>query len=158
MKLWRIATETRHYAADDLSGAGAAQHPGRWNEAGQPVLYTAPTIALATLETAAHMDDAGLPLNRFLICIDVPDPVWTARTVMDVAKLPATWAAIPAGQASVQAGANWLRRLSSALLAVPSVIVPEERNVLINPLHPDAKAMTATVVRRFEYNGLFRRG
>ena len=52
MKLWRIAAETRQYAADDLSGAGAARHPGRWNDVGEPVLYTAPSISLAVLETA----------------------------------------------------------------------------------------------------------
>jgi len=61
--LWRIATETRSYRADDLSGAGAAISPGRWNDTGEPVLYTAPSIALAVLETAAHLDDAGLPLR-----------------------------------------------------------------------------------------------
>lgn len=64
MILWRIAADTRRYAADDLSGGGAAAYPGRWNDEQQPVLYTAPTIAIAVLETAAHLDDHGLPLNR----------------------------------------------------------------------------------------------
>ena len=75
MILWRIAAETRKYGADDLSGAGAAKSPGRWNDDGQPALYTAPTIAIAVLETAAHVDDSGLPLNRYLVQIDVPDAV-----------------------------------------------------------------------------------
>ena len=76
MKLWRIAAETRSYPADSLSGGGAAVSPGRWNEQKQAVVYSAPTIAIAVLETAAHIDDAGLPLNRFLVEIDVPDEVW----------------------------------------------------------------------------------
>ena len=50
--------------------------PGRWNDEKQAVVYSAPTIAIAVLETAAHIDDAGLPLNRFLVEIDVPDDVW----------------------------------------------------------------------------------
>lgn len=156
MILWRIAAETRKYGANDLSGAGAAKSPGRWNDEGQHAIYAAPTIAIAVLETAAHIDDAGLPLNRYLVQIDVPDNIWAARSVMDVSKLPVTWASIPAGRASVQAGADWLRGMASAILEVPSVIVPEEPAALINPQHPDAKFIAATVVRLFEYNRLFR--
>ena len=157
MLLWRIAAQTRRYAADDLSGAGAAKSPGRWNDDGQPVLYTAPTIGIAVLETAAHVDDAGLPLNRYLVRIEVPDAVWAAREVLDVAKLPVTWAAIPAGRASIQAGGEWLRGGRTAIFEVPSVIVPEESAALINPLHPDAKLLIAKIVRLFEYNRLFRK-
>jgi RES domain-containing protein len=154
--LWRIAAETRRYAADDLSGAGAAKSPGRWNDDGEHVIYSAPTIAIAVLETAAHVDDAGLPLDRYLVRIDVPDKVWAARTIMDVSSLPVTWAAIPAGRVSVQAGSAWLRGRASAILEVPSVIVPEEPAALINPVHPDAKLLTAQLVRPFEYSRLFR--
>lgn len=156
MNLWRIAAETRKYRADDLSGAGAAKNPGRWNDDGQPALYAAPTIAMAVLETAAHVDDSGLPLNRYLVRIEIADSVWAARHVMDVSGLPATWSAIPAGRVSVQAGADWLRGMTTAILQVPSVIVPEEPIALINPLHPDAKTIRAQIVRLFEYNRLFR--
>ena len=156
MILWRIATETRQYAATDLSGAGAARSPGRWNEEGQPVVYTTVSIALAVLETAAHINDKGLPLNRFLVRIDVPQAVWDAREERPAAALPPSWAAIPAGAASVKVGSNWRASLSSALLLVPSVIVPEEYAALINPAHADAGKITATVVRPFEYNRLFR--
>jgi len=156
MILWRIAAQTRKYATDDLSGAGAAKSPGRWNDDGQPVLYTAPTVAIAVLETASHINDAGLPLNRYLVQIEVPDRVWAARAVLDVTRLPVAWSAIPAGRASIQAGAEWLRAMSTAILQVPSVIVPEESAALINPLHPDAKKLTAKIVRLFEYNRLFR--
>jgi len=158
MILWRIAAETRKYGADDLSGGGAAKNPGRWNDDGQPAVYAAPTIAIAVLETAAYVDDAGLPLNKYLVRIDLPDAVWAARVAMDVSKLPVTWAAIPAGRVSVQAGAEWLRGMTSAILEVPSVIVPEEAAAVINPLHPDAKKLSAQIVRLFEYNKLFRKG
>jgi RES domain-containing protein len=156
--LWRIAADTRRYAADDLSGAGAAASPGRWNEEQQAVLYTAPSIALAVLETAAHVVDAGLPLNRFLVRITVPEPTWAARETLSVAKLPATWAAIPAGQASVSVGAAWLASMRSPILLVPSVIVPEEHAALVNPRHPLAQRITASVVRPFDYHRLFRSG
>jgi RES domain-containing protein len=156
VKLWRIAAETRQYAATDLSGGGAAAFPGRWNDERQKVVYSAPTIAIAVLETAAHIDDAGLPLNRFLVEIEVPDDVWAAREELTAAALPATWAAIPAGRASVQVGADWLNSRRSAILLVPSVIVPEEFAALINPEHADSARISAKVVRSFEYDKLFR--
>ncbi|MDM0024574.1 RES family NAD+ phosphorylase [Variovorax saccharolyticus] len=156
MKLWRIAADTRNYRADDLSGAGAAKNPGRWNDAGEPVLYTAPTISLAVLETAAHIDDGGLPLNRYLLELDVPGDVWARREEIDIATLPPTWSAIPAGRASVKLGSTWLASLRSPILLVPSVVVPEERAALVNPSHPQCRRITCRVIRAFEYNRLFR--
>jgi RES domain-containing protein len=154
--LWRIAAATRSYGADDLSGAGAARSPGRWNDVGQRVLYTAPTIAMAVLETAAHIDDTGLPLNRYLVEITVPDGVWAARETLDAGQLDVTWAAIPAGRGSVRHGSAWIQCGRAALLVVPSAIVPEEPVVVINASHPDAAGLQARIVRLFEYTRLFR--
>ncbi len=154
--LWRIAAETRLYKADDLSGAGAAKQPGRWNEEGDAVVYASTTRALAVLETAAHIDDAGLPLNRFLVRIDVPKAAWATRQSLDPAAIDPAWRAIPAGRASSRLGHDWYTARKSALLLIPSVIVEEESNVLINPKHAGLTHMTATIVRLFEYNRLFR--
>lgn len=158
MILWRIASETRQYGAADLSGAGAAAKPGRWNAIGEAVLYAAPTIAMAVLETAAHIDDAGLPQNRFVVRIDVPEKMWRARITLGVDALPVTWTAIPAGRASVGVGSRWIREGTSVLLEVPSVIVPEETVVALNATHPEIERLKATVVRRFDYPRLFRGG
>ena len=62
--------------------------PGRWNEEKQAVVYSAPTVGIAVLETAAHIDDAGLPLNRFLVEIDVPDAVWALHEGAALSSLP----------------------------------------------------------------------
>lgn len=157
MKLWRIATETREYGADDLSGAGAAKQAGRWNSKGENVIYCAPTIAMAVLETAAHVDDNGLPMNKYLIEIEVSDTVWHAREITLVAALPATWNAIPSGRASANVGGTWLKAAKHLAMEVPSVIVPEEPTVLLNPAHPDfAGNVSAKVIRKFEYDQLFR--
>ena len=156
MILWRIAAATRDCAAEDLSGSGAARYPGRWNRVTEPVLYCASTRALAVLESAAHVDTGGLPLNRFLVEIQVPDAVWAAREEVAPAALPATWDAIPAGHASITFGSAWLRSRRSPLLLVPSVIVPEERCVLINPQHPLAGRIGARVSRGLGYDRLFR--
>lgn len=156
MILWRIAADTRSYGEDDLSGVGAAKSPGRWNDVGQPVLYAAPTIAIAVLETAAHIDDGGLPLNRYLVEITMPDATWSSRETLDISKLDVNWSAIPAGRGSVKPGSDWIRGGTAALLVVPSVIVPEEPAVIINTRHPDAAGLKARIVRLFEYNRLFR--
>jgi len=157
MILWRIAAETRLHRADDLGGAGAARWPGRWNDEGEPIVYCAPAIAMAVLETAAHVDDGGLPLDWYLVEIRVPDAIWARREEIKTARLPAAWDAIPAGRASVRIGSEWLSSRRSSTLLVPSAIVPEERVALINPRHPDAVRITARAVRRFEYNRLYRR-
>lgn len=122
------------------------------------MLYAAPTIAIAVLETAAHIDDAGLPLDRYLVRITVPDDVWAAREELDAATLPVNWSAIPAGRTSVEIGSAWLASMRSTILLVPSVIVPEERAALINPRHPLAARLTASIVRLFDYDRLFRSG
>ncbi len=156
MILWRIAAETRSCGADDLSGAGAAKHPGRWNDSGQAVVYCAPSIAMAVLETAAHINDTGLPLNRFLVEIKVPERVWAARQIIEAASLPLGWQAIPAGRVSTRVGSYWIQSMASALLEVPSAIVPEEPTVIINPKHRDARFIKAKITRPFEYNRLLR--
>ena len=138
VKLWRIATETRSHAANDLSGTGAALRPGRWNQSGDRVVYCAESIALAALETTAYVDAGGLPLNRFVVEIEVPDAVWKSRQQLLPEQLDAGWSAVPAGLASIAVGSRWIAQGSSALLLVPSVIVPEECAVLVNPAHADA--------------------
>lgn len=156
MKLWRIAAETRSFAADDLAGMGAAAHPGRWNDHGEAVVYCATSISLAVLETAAHIDDAGFPQNRFLVEVTVSDEAWSAREEVPASALPAAWSAIPAGRASVGFGSGWLRSRRSPILLVPSVIVPEENCALVNPAHPLVSRIKARVVRPFDYDRMFR--
>jgi RES domain-containing protein len=129
--VWRIAVETAAYAANDLSGAGAKTTGGRWNSKGTAVVYCATSIALAALETVHCLRGGGLPFNRYLVRIDIPDAVWEAREVLD--PLPGGWDALPSAYTSRMAGERWIASASSALLQVPSVIVPEEHNILINP-------------------------
>jgi RES domain-containing protein len=151
--LWRIAVEAPTYTADDLSGAGAKITGGRWNSVGTPLIYSATNIALATIETVLHIRGGGLPFNRFLVRIDVPDNVWATRIVLD--PLPGGWDAVPCGMTSRTTGDTWVASGSSALLLVPSVSVPDEYNVLINPQHPDVAAITATTVKRWIYDPRF---
>lgn len=150
--LWRIAKHTAKYAADDLSGGGAKLTGGRWNSKGKEVVYAASSIALATLETLAHLGDNIAIRNAFLVRISVPASVWRKREIIEASELPPTWLAEPAGSTTIDFGNAWLETKSAALLLVPSVIVPEEYNVLINPRHPDASRITSQVLRQFIYD------
>jgi RES domain-containing protein len=150
ISVWRIATDTPGYTADDLTGAGAKISGGRWNRAGNAMLYCASNISLAALETFVHLKAGGLPLNRYLVELAIPDDVWERATALIAP--PVGWDAIPTGKVSLDEGDRWLKANRSAVLLVPSVIVAEERNVLINPLHPDAGRITARKVRKWIYD------
>jgi RES domain-containing protein len=109
-------------------------------------------MALAGLETVVHLASGSLPLNRYLVRIDIPDLVWKSREIITDKTAPVGWDALPAGKVSLDFGDDWLASLRSALLEVPSVIVPEEGNILVNPLHPDVKGITAAIVRKWVYD------
>ena len=150
--VWRIATDTKDYEADDLSGTGAQISGGRWNAPGVPMLYASETRALACLETIVHLCAGGLPLNRYLVEIEVPDAIWSAAQVETAASLKIGWDAEPAGRASIAFGSDWARSKASLVLLVPSAIVAEETNVLINPEHPHIGQLSARKVRRWLYD------
>ncbi|HEY9104700.1 RES family NAD+ phosphorylase, partial [Chitinimonas sp.] len=150
--LWRIAKATPDFAADDLSGGGARKFGGRWNRKGTAMVYASQSIALACLETLAHIGDGIAARNRFLVEISVPARVWTERRVLTTDKLPPSWLAEPPAADSMALGSAWVEEGASALLQVPSVLVHEEANILINPAHPDARHISARVVRQFIYD------
>lgn len=150
--VWRIATDTPAYEADDMSGTGAKVTGGRWNTPGAAVVYTSQTRALACLETVVHVNAGGLPLNRYLVEVTIPDAVWANARWTYAVSLPVGWDAEPAGRASIEFGTNWIRSGASALLVVPSVIVPEELNVLINPQHADSLTIAAVKTRKWLYD------
>ncbi|MBV9077293.1 MAG: RES family NAD+ phosphorylase [Methylobacteriaceae bacterium] len=121
-RAWRICRAP--YA--DFSGEGARLWGGRWNSPGQPVVYAADTPALAVLEVRVHLDLSFdlLPADYVLLTIDLG-----RAEIEDVASLPGD---------TVAFGDAWLRERRTAVLRVPSVIVPENANVLVNPRHPEA--------------------
>ncbi|WP_308419605.1 RES family NAD+ phosphorylase [Chitinimonas koreensis] len=115
------------------------------------MLYCADSIALACLETLVHLRGGGLPLNRYLVRIEIPDALWDAAERVDAAALVG-WDALPAGKTSLDHGEAWVRGMRSAVMLVPSIVVPEECNVLVNPRHPGVGGITASKVRRWVYD------
>jgi RES domain-containing protein len=156
VSLWRIATDAREYEADDLSGKGAEKSGGRWNRAGLAVVYCASNISLACLETFVHLNAGGLPLNRTLVRIDVPDELWTNRERLAASVLRIGWNSVPESKVSLDIGDAWLKGGTSAILEVPSAIVPEETVLLLNPTHRGVRGINAVKVRPWTYDGRMR--
>jgi len=154
--LWRIAVEAPAYSAQDLSGKGAELSAGRWNAKGTPMVYAATNVSLAVLETIVHFNAASLPLNRFLVRIDVPADLWRQAIALEPAA-HVGWDAVPAGKASIDWGTAWSAGGASALAFVPSVVAPEELNCLINPRHGDTARLKATKLRKWIYDTRLKR-
>jgi RES domain-containing protein len=127
MLLWRISPFL------DLNGQGGLMYSARWHFAGVPVVYLAESPAGALLEICANTTVDDVPPSFTLLKIAGPDlPV----EEISLARLPEGWTSAP--EVTRQIGADWLKSYRSALLQVPSALVPETANYLLNPLHPEA--------------------
>ena len=121
------------------------------------MLYCSSTIALACLETVVHLCGPDpLPLNRYLVKIAIPPSIWRDRAVLKPDD-HVGWDAEPPGLASIGWGSDWTSCARSLIAEVPSVIVPEEANILINPRHRDAVRLRTRKVRRWTYDPIFSR-
>ena len=112
-----------------LDGEGARLYGGRWNSPGRPMIYAAATASLAVLEVLVHLDlpPELVPDDYRLLSIDVPDAI--AGAALD---------SVPDGDADCRAiGDRFLDDCRTVALRVPSIVVPQERNVLLNPRHAD---------------------
>lgn len=128
---WRIVTA--RFVASAFSGEGARLYGGRWNPKGLPLVYTAESQALAVLEILVQ--DERLRARYALIPAHIPDDLALERVTVD--QLPSDWRTPGARGDLQQRGAAWVRGGTSAVLAVPSAVIPAEANYLLNPRHPD---------------------
>lgn len=131
---WRIVK--KKYAMGVLSGKGASQNPGRWNLFGFPMVYACSTPSLAVLEVRVHAGPEGEGIRHVLFRIEIPKDLVTK---IDRTTLPSDWRLNPPQWSTQTMGSEWAQSGRSAVLQVPSVIVPEDSNLLINPLHKDFK-------------------
>lgn len=146
--MWRICHE-RH-ATTALGGEGARLSGGRWNLKGDPMAYTAEALSLAALELFVHVGPEVAPRGLVAIPVEVPDDL--PRTEWTAADLPRDWRRYPAPARLQALGSAWLREGKTALLYVPSAVVPEERNVLVNPRHDDARTLVLGEPRPFVFD------
>lgn len=140
MIVYRIAQATY---IDDLSGFGAFLYGGRWNPKGTHVLYTASTISLAYLEYLVHQFERDTwPMNLFIskILIENADDF----IELNPADLPEKWRDIKYHGESQQVATTYFSQ-GVLGLKIPSVIVPEEQNILLNPLHPQFNELVSVI-------------
>jgi RES domain-containing protein len=147
MRVWRITRSV--HAAHPLLGEGAARSGNRWNSKGVRIGYTSTSRSLAVLEMLVHVTRENLPEDILLIPIDVPGAL-----IAELESPPRNWNALPWSDQGRHAGDNWARERKSAALLVPSAVLPAERNLLINPLHP---AFSNVKIHAPERNAIDRR-
>jgi RES domain-containing protein len=129
---WRITK--RKHARHAFSGEGAREFGGRWNNPGTAVVYTAQSQSLAALEMLVHLDSADLLEKYVLLAADFDHSL---VKVVDASNLSRNWRADPPTAQVRSIGDEWVLGGSSAVLQVPSVLVPGENNFQLNPGHQD---------------------
>jgi RES domain-containing protein len=129
VRVWRIASAA-HAAFD---GEGARRHGSRWTPRGIPAVFTSTTLSLAALERFVHTDSDLEPTDLLAIQVEIRDDIVVVD--VDVETLPADWRTFPAPPALALIGEQWFRSSRTAVLSVPSVVVPHERNFVLNPTH-----------------------
>jgi len=133
IQVWRICRA--EVASEAFSGRGAAEFPGRWNSKGTHVVYCAQSLSLAALEYLVNLDEYEVPASLVAIPCEIPGDI--ARHALE--HLPSDWAKPKAPPSTQRLGSDWVVSCRSAVLSVPSAVIPSERNYLLNPVHAKFK-------------------
>lgn len=146
MRVWRITTAA-HAAFD---GEGARRYGSRWTPKGVAVVYTSATLSLAALERFVHIDPDLEPADLIAVPVDTDErmPIQS----LDPAAFPADWRTYPAPESLARLGATWVAEARTPMLAVPSVVVPHERNYLLNPEHPAFQRLRIGLSEPFSFD------
>jgi RES domain-containing protein len=144
---WRIVKKRHATAAFD--GDGARRFGGRWNSPGIRMVYVASTRSLAALELAVHLDRSTVLSSFVLIPCEFDERLVTR---VSVGRLPADWRRDPAPPELARIGDTWANAATSAALEVPSAIIEQEMNYLLNPRHPDFPKISIGKAADFEFD------
>jgi RES domain-containing protein len=132
IRAWRIVPS--RFAGRAFLGEGARIAGGRWNSPGGAAIYTSSSASLATLELLVHIQSQDLLKRDSLFGVSFEE---TLVTEVDPRDLPKSWRRLEPTAETRRIGDEWLADATSAVLRVPSVIMPTEWNYLLNPAHPD---------------------
>ncbi len=139
MKVHAFRIVKERLAKDAFTGEGARLYGGRWNSPGRPAVYTSSSQSLAMLEMLVHLQARHLLRTYVLLEVQFDDRLVTD---VDSRRLPRDWRSSPAAPAVRQFGDDWVASNDSAVLRVPSAIVPREPNYLLNPRHRQFAELT----------------
>lgn len=130
-----------------LTGEGAKLFGGRWNKIGQPCIYTSETRSLCVLEYAANVTIEDVANELSFTAYDIPDDSWTSFTAK---QLPQDWMEMQASNISREWGTQHLQ--NHLALRLPSVIIPLEYNIILNPLHADFKKVKIKIIEPYSFD------
>jgi RES domain-containing protein len=148
MRVWRICRKP--YVDIALDGIGGMYTSGRWHNKGHPIVYIASSAALAALEVLVHVDPLTAPTDLRLLAFELPDDLTTE--VLELVSLPDGWHSVPAPTALQILGSSWLTSGRTAALNVPSAVINVERNVLLNPRHPEMQRVRILSDEAFSFD------
>ena len=146
MEVWRLQRSVHL----PLDGEGARKFGGRWNAPGRPVVYTSESLALSVLEMLVHLDSDLFPFDYAAYRIYVPDDVVQEEVRRDL--LPGGWRQSAASRECRRAGDAWLDRGESAILKLPTSVLPHGSNYLLNPRHDDAASIRVLSTEPFHFD------
>jgi RES domain-containing protein len=148
MRVWRICRKP--YVDTALDGIGGMYTSGRWHSKGNSIVYTASSAALAALEVLVHVDSLTAPADLRLLAIELPDEL--SIEVLEPITLPEGWHSVPAPAALQTLGSSWLSSGRTAALNMPSAVINVERNVLLNPQHPEMQRVRILSDEAFSFD------
>ena len=132
-----------------MSGDGARLYGGRWNSPGVPAVYLGDSLALASIELLVHLRSSDVLAAYRQMPVFIPESLVMH---LDAALLPADWAGPTSRSRTRAIGDDWLRGGESAVLQVPSAVVPDETTFILNPTHADIGAIKAGAITEFRFD------
>lgn len=146
MRTWRIVTAGQ----ERFDGEGNRRIGSRWVPKGLRAVYTSASLSLAALELLVHTDPDLAPMHLRAIAVDMPDDL--TRNEIRSTDLPADWRELPPPESLHEIGRSWIAETMAAILVVPSVIIPIERNYIINPAHSDFRRLGIADPKAFTFD------
>lgn len=148
MRVWRICNAI--WAATAFDGQGASAYGGRWNSVGTSVVYTSSSLALAAIESLVHLGVKSIPKPQVAIPADIPEGLIIDQVEPD--NLPSNWKDDPPPAALAAIGDQWVSTGKSSVLKVPSAVITEEWNYLLNREHLDFTQIVIGTARPFQFD------
>lgn len=146
---WRLVRPAYGDRDAAFSGEGARRYGGRWNSPGRPLVYASLHLSLAALEALAHADRRRFQRDYLVYEVHVPH---TSILELRDEDLPDDWRARPTSWSARAVGDAWLTQRASVALTVPSVLVPQERSLLLDPTHPHFSEVRIGAPQRFRFD------
>jgi len=151
IRVYRIVRKP--YSKTSFDGEGPYRFGGRWSSPGTRIAYAAEHLSLAMIEYFVHIEASDPPKDLVVVAADIPDTV--SRVILTPRELPFDWRRVPAPPGLALIGDPFAAQRKSAILALPSALVPSESNWLINPLHQEFAEIRVHPAEPFRYDARF---